>query len=137
MKNLLKKNRNFRNFWIASSISTIGDFVDDIAFAQLVYIVTKSTLITSYVFAIKIIFSFLYVCFCRSIFQEENIIDVILVSGDCFIGLARIILLQLGQRSKPYHFGDSAVSFQLVCHPGKKCNHFRSGYQGRNHDSAR
>ena len=123
MKNLLKKNRNFRNFWIASSISTIGDFVDDIAFAQLVYIVTKS-------FGI-------YVCFCRSIFQEENIIDIILVSGDCFIGLARIILLQLGQRSKPYHFGDSAVSFQLVCHPGKKCNHFRSGHQGRNHDSAR
>ena len=59
MKQLFIKNKNFRFFWIASCISTIGDFVDDIAFAQLVYFVTKSTLLTSYVFAIKVVFTFL------------------------------------------------------------------------------
>ena len=37
-----------------------GDYIDDIAFAQLVYSITKSTLFSSYVFAVKIVFSFLY-----------------------------------------------------------------------------
>lgn len=59
MKQLFRNNRDFRFFWVASSISTLGDFVDDIAFAQLVYFVTQSTLLTSYVFAIKVIFTFL------------------------------------------------------------------------------
>lgn len=59
MKKLFINNKSFRLFWIASSISTLGDFVDDIAFAQLVYFVTQSTLLTSYVFSIKVVFSFL------------------------------------------------------------------------------
>ena len=61
MLKLLKNNMEFRKFWLAITISTIGDFVDDIAFAQLVYLVTGSTLLTSYVFAIKIICSFMSV----------------------------------------------------------------------------
>lgn len=93
MKNLLKKNRNFRNFWIASSISTIGDFVDDIAFAQLVYIVTKSTLITSYVFAIKIIFSFLSVF--TSAFVDRYSKKKILLISSLFQGIVLLVLLAL------------------------------------------
>lgn len=58
MIKLLKKNRNFRIFWEATCISGIGDYVDDIAFSMLIYMFTESTLITSYVFAIKMILSF-------------------------------------------------------------------------------
>lgn len=61
MKLLLKNNKNFRCFWAATSITTIGDFVDDIALAQLIYLITRSTLFTSYVFAIKIVLTFLSV----------------------------------------------------------------------------
>lgn len=93
MKNLLKKNHNFRNFWIASSISTIGDFVDDIAFAQLVYIVTKSTLITSYVFAIKIIFSFLSVF--TSAFVDRYSKKKILLMSSLLQGIILLVLLAL------------------------------------------
>lgn len=61
MNQLFRVNSNFRYFWLASSITTIGDYIDDIAFAQLIYIITRSTLITSYVFAIKIVLTFLSV----------------------------------------------------------------------------
>ena len=59
MKQLLKNNANFRRYWIAICITSIGDYIDDIAFAQLVYIITKSTLLMSYVFTIKIVLTFL------------------------------------------------------------------------------
>lgn len=59
MLKLIKKNTNFRIFFSASIISNIGDYVDDIVFAQLVYLITQSTLFTSYVFAIKMVFTFL------------------------------------------------------------------------------
>ena len=71
MINLMKKNRNFRIFWGASCISGIGDYVDDIAFAMLIYMVTESTLITSYVFAIKMILSFVSM-FTSSIVDYSN-----------------------------------------------------------------
>lgn len=56
--NLLKKNADFRKFFCATIVSNIGDYVDDIVFVQLVYLITKSTLFTSYVFAIKMVFVF-------------------------------------------------------------------------------
>ena len=56
--NLLKKNTDFRKFFCATIVSNIGDYVDDIVFVQLVYLITKSTLFTSYVFAIKMVFVF-------------------------------------------------------------------------------
>lgn len=59
MIKLLKKNKNFRIFFFASCISGIGDYIDDIAFSMLIYTLTESTLITSYVFAIKMILSFI------------------------------------------------------------------------------
>lgn len=59
MIHILKSNKNYRYYWAASCVSTIGDYIDDIAFAQLVYLITESTLLTSYVFAIKIVFTFL------------------------------------------------------------------------------
>ena len=59
MLQLIKSNKGFRYFWFASSVSTVGDYVDDIAFAQLVYLITESTLLSSYVFAIKIMISIL------------------------------------------------------------------------------
>lgn len=59
MTQLLKNNANFRRYWVAICITSIGDYIDDIAFAQLVYIITKSTLLMSYVFAIKIVLTFL------------------------------------------------------------------------------
>ena len=57
MKNLFISNKQFRLFLIAVITSNAGDYIDDIAFAQLVYLVTNSTLFSSYVFAVKIIFS--------------------------------------------------------------------------------
>ena len=62
MIDLLKRNKNFRFFFSSLCISGTGDYIDDIAFALLIYTVTKSTLIMSYVFAIKIILSFISVC---------------------------------------------------------------------------
>ncbi|MDO4294083.1 MAG: MFS transporter [Eubacteriales bacterium] len=59
MFQILKRNKNFRNFFLAVSISVVGDYVDDIAIAQLIYAVTNSTLLMSYVFAIKILLTFL------------------------------------------------------------------------------
>lgn len=82
MKTLLLKNKNFRYFWLASNISVIGDFVDDIAFAQLVYVVTKSTLLTSYVFAIKILCS---ICgfFSATFVDRSNKKNIIILSSLC------------------------------------------------------
>lgn len=59
MLQILKQNKNFRNFFFATNINIIGDYIDDIAMAQLIFEITKSTLLMSYVFAIKIILSFL------------------------------------------------------------------------------
>lgn len=57
MKQLFASNKKFRLFLLSGIVSNAGDYIDDIAFAQLVYITTKSTLLSSYVFAIKIVFS--------------------------------------------------------------------------------
>lgn len=57
MNKLFISNKKFRLFLIAVIFSNAGDYIDDIAFAQLVYLITNSTLFSSYVFAIKILFS--------------------------------------------------------------------------------
>ena len=59
MKELFVSNKRYRLFLIGVVVSNAGDYIDDIAFAQLVYSITKSTLFSSYVFAVKIVFSFL------------------------------------------------------------------------------
>lgn len=59
MKELFVSNKRYRLFLIGVVVSNAGDYIDDIAFAQLVYSITKSTLFSSYVFAVKIGFSFL------------------------------------------------------------------------------
>lgn len=71
MINLLKKNKNFRLFFASICASGVGDYIDDIAFALLIYTVTESTLIMSYVFAIKILLSFVSV-FTSSIVDYNN-----------------------------------------------------------------
>lgn len=80
MFKLLKKNKNFRIFWEASCISGIGDYVDDIAFAMLIYRITESTLITSYVFAIKMILSFVSM-FTASIVDYSNKKKILIVTS--------------------------------------------------------
>lgn len=59
MLKLLRINGQFRRYWFANILSVAGDLIDDIAFAQVVYLITKSTLLTAYVFAIKVVLSFL------------------------------------------------------------------------------
>lgn len=53
------KNKNFIKVYFSTCISAFGDGLDDIAFALILYSVSKSTLVISYVFAIKVVFSFM------------------------------------------------------------------------------
>ncbi len=80
MFELLKRNRNFRIFFEASCISGIGDYVDDIAFSMLIYKFTESTLITSYVFAIKMILSFVSM-FTSTIVDYNNKKKILIVTS--------------------------------------------------------
>ncbi len=80
MISILKRNKNFRLFWISSCISGIGDYVDDIAFAVLIYSVTESALITSYVFAIKMALSFVSM-FTSSIVDRNNKKNILIISS--------------------------------------------------------
>lgn len=80
MIKLLKKNRNFRIFWEATCISGIGDYVDDIAFSMLIYMFTESTLITSYVFAIKMILSFVSM-FTATIVDYNNKKKILIITS--------------------------------------------------------
>lgn len=95
MKQLLKKNKNFRYFWMATSVTTIGDYVDDIALAQLIYIITQSTLVTSYVFAIKIVFTFLNI-FTATYIDKHNKRKIIILSsmGQGFVLAILLVLYQ-------------------------------------------
>ena len=95
MRQLLKTNKNFRLFWMAISISSLGDYVDDIAFAQLVYLVTKSTLLTSYVFAIKIVFTFLSVF--TATYVDRHNKKKILIGTSAGQGIVLVFLLFLYQ----------------------------------------
>lgn len=90
MIQLIKKNKGFRYFWIASSVSTIGDYIDDIAFAQLVYFITESTLLSSYVFAIKIICSILGIF--TSTFVDRHEKKNIIILSSLFQGITLLIL---------------------------------------------
>lgn len=56
MIGLLRNNKNFFYYFMGNLISSSGDFIDDIALAQLTFYVTKSTLLMSCVFVIKILF---------------------------------------------------------------------------------
>lgn len=85
------KNRNFLKVYFATCISSFGDGLDDIAFALLLYSVSGSTLITSYVFAIKIIFSFLSI-FTGALSDRLNRKNLIFLGE---IGQALILLLLL------------------------------------------
>lgn len=91
MKELLIKNKSFRYYFICNSISKIGDFVDDIAFAQLAYLITQSTMFMSFIFIIKLVLSFLtifssaflerinkriFVCACE-FFQAFNLLVLV------------------------------------------------------------
>lgn len=89
MIRLLTINKNFRLFWMASCISSVGDYVDDIAFSMLVYLYTKSTLITSYVFAIKLIFSFVSM-FTASIVDHNNKKEIMIITS---IGQGILLLI--------------------------------------------
>lgn len=93
MIQLIKKNKGFRYFWIACSVSTIGDYVDDIAFAQLVYFVTESTLLSSYVFAIKIISS-IFGIFSSTFVDRHSKKNIIIVSS-LFQGITLLLLFAL------------------------------------------
>lgn len=97
MKELLKSNRNFRFFWLSSCLASLGDYVDDIAFAQLVYLVTESTLLTSYVFVIKIIFTFASIFTATYIdCHKKKPILFITSSGQCIILLLLLAIYMLG-----------------------------------------
>lgn len=54
----LFKEKDFLKIYFARCISCFGDSIDDIAFAMLIYNLTESTFLTSYVFAIKMFFTF-------------------------------------------------------------------------------
>ena len=97
MKELLKSNKNFRFFWLSSCLASLGDYVDDIAFAQLVYLVTESTLLTSYVFVIKIIFTFASIFTATYIdCHKKKPILFITSSGQCIILLLLLAIYMLG-----------------------------------------
>lgn len=64
----------------ASCISGIGDYVDDIAFSMLIYKFTESTLLTSYVFAIKMILSFVSM-FTSTIVDYNNKKKILIVTS--------------------------------------------------------
>lgn len=102
MIKLLKKNRNFRIFWEASCISGIGDYVDDIAFAMLIYMITESTLITSYVFAIKMILSFVSM-FTSSIVDYSNKKKILIITsfGQGIVLLVLLLIYLTGHISTP------------------------------------
>lgn len=78
--NVLRINKNFRCFFAASCISVVGDFVDDIAFAQLVYEVTRSALLMSYVFIVKIIFMAVSIFF-ASLVDRSNKQKLLMFAG--------------------------------------------------------
>ncbi|WP_282798430.1 MFS transporter [Lactococcus lactis] len=59
MFEILKENKNFRNFFLALNSSYIGDAIDDIAFGMLIYQITKSAFLTGLVVVIRIFFSFI------------------------------------------------------------------------------
>jgi|GEM_PF-1188980 len=80
MLDLLKRNKNFRILWLSSCISGIGDYFDDIAFAMLIYMVTNSTLITSYVFGIKMILSFISM-FTSTFVDNSNKKNILIVTS--------------------------------------------------------
>lgn len=106
MIELIKKNKSFKYFWVASSVSTIGDYVDDIAFAQLVYFITESTLLSSYVFAIKIICSILAIF--TSTFVDRNSKKCIIITSSLFQGITLLILFGL------YSFGKVNIIILMV-----------------------
>lgn len=56
MRDLIHKNKNFFYYLTGNIISSCGDYIDDIALAQLTFSITKSTFLMSCVFVIKIIF---------------------------------------------------------------------------------
>lgn len=93
MKQLMNQNKQLKYFFWCNSISKMGDFIDDIAFAQLAYLITNSTLYMALIYIIKIIFSFFavlfaplidkvnkkfYLCFCESI-QAFNLFVIALL----------------------------------------------------------
>lgn len=94
---MLLNNINFRNYFIGVLISNIGDYMDDIAMAQIIYLITKSTFITSYVFAIKII------CSLISIFTS-TVVDLgnkkRLLSSSCILQAFVILTLIISFRTK-------------------------------------
>ena len=67
----LFRNKNFNYFISSLMISAIGDIVDDVAFMQLVYILTNSTVLSGYTFIVKIIITFLGI-FMSSIADKWN-----------------------------------------------------------------
>lgn len=91
--NLMIKHKNFRYFIISTLISSIGDIVDDIAFMQLIYLITKSTMLSGYVFIIKIVMTFLSVFTSAFVdrFNKKNIIiytsilQAIILIVTCFL----------------------------------------------------
>ena len=83
MLQILKQNKNFRNFFFATNINIIGDYIDDIAMAQLIFEITKSTLLMSYVFAIKIILSFLSI-FTATYVDKHNKKNLLILSSLLF-----------------------------------------------------
>lgn len=76
----LFRNKNFNYFISSLMISAIGDIVDDVAFMQLVYILTNSTVLSGYIFIVKIIITFLGI-FMSSIADKWNKKKIIFFSS--------------------------------------------------------
>lgn len=89
-------------FLSASVAFAEEDYVDDIAFAQLVYLVTESTLLTSYVFVIKIIFTFASIFTATYIdCHKKKPILFITSSGQCIILLFHYFIRKIKNGSEP------------------------------------
>lgn len=118
----LFKNTNFIKLYIARCISSFGDSLDDIAFAMLVYKITQSTLLTSYVFVIKIIFSFTSIF--TAVLADRLNKKLMIFIGEISQGILLIVLLLLNMYSKVnvitlILFVTLQAFFSTICNPAK------------------
>lgn len=96
MRKLLVSNKKYSLFLVAVIFSNAGDYIDDIAFAQLVYLITKSTLFSSYVFAVKIIFS-IFSIFSATLADKFN--KKLMIITSCILQGSLIICLLITYQS--------------------------------------
>lgn len=110
-------------------ISAIGDIVDDVAFMQLVYILTNSTVLSGYIFIVKIIITFLGI-FMSSIADKWNKKKIIFFSSFSQAMVLAIIYFIYVNNKLNFIVIIIAMILQTIFYtisaPAKKCLDFRN-----------